>query len=1130
MNERLQFRHHGNGSGYTTIDGVFESRDAAIEYITRDIRYSEEGLAAENPSHGFSLFAEPTVLRYKNDENEEDPHVILAIGSVTNTGNRYNDNKFCIIDIDKTEKEIAELNEAISGAVKSLSLIVLESDTLKLNKENTEEGVVLSGDVKVPEDYIFDGERTYKDNAILKTENGIFTFVDLEYDDVTEKFTFTLNNSKKEFRVGGDYVVSGEYTPIDESLHLHMKHGDDIVVNLENLIDEWVVEGDAAKSPIILTREEVGYGDDSAHHHVEPWQDILSADVRIADDRVNNILKKTTDNRYLYVDGVASNIVYYKNGVKTNVQEALNSLPELQISTDSNNIITSKPDGFFASTKLEYISNDNTLIFTTSSNDEDERRKETRIKLNSFKLFERIDYISEREILVITYIDGEGNTKFVEIPIGEMIADWEWSVNNYGHSVFLQKERQVQGPDKLSADVNIFQGNNNILEDVNHQLYVKGTADNIKYGSNSNVEEEIVKLNNKDSLIVNSINEETLRAEGAEQALGTRISAEASRAEAAEQTLSLKVDAETSRATLKENEIKSIIGEGFSTDSHETVTYKFDAIDTKVDSEIERSTAKDTELETAINDEIQRSTNKDAEHDADIATIKNDLSGKIEDIINTDHTIGIDKSDALNPVIGVNLSTEVEDGKQNLIKINADGLYAGVDLLYEFNETVGTNQLIFKTTYGTKTFDLQTNSSIDKIYYDPSRESIVIEYTVNGRRMPDVVIPLGELINEWRIWDGHDGAIQLEKQRVASGTSEQDVLKASVVISDTHDDNIIINDNGALYVSGQQITDNKNAIDSLDEKIDAEISRATNAEAAINNKADVNTYSIANEIVRATSAETALNNAIAAEKTRAESVESALSDKIDEIEGKTHEISVEDTTTIDLTFENDRLSGNVIIANGNENIIKATPSTISGSGLYASVDIEYNPATNKLKLITSAAEKEVSLSNGSIIKSIEYDPIGKNIIIKYDVNIGGEVHEETVFVPVEDLFNEWDVVNLPENSAIELTKENSDTGTDKLSARVLITNLTDNMVSITNNGLYVSRRPIDEVSGAVVTLREDFEGSLGTEETSTLNLYRNVRNNNLLGDVKLSPNEPNLLRIDGNNGLIFDGRIDCGEY
>jgi hypothetical protein len=96
---------------------------------------------------------------------------------------------------------------------------------------------------------------------------------------------------------------------------------------------------------------------------------------------------------------------------------------------------------------------------------------------------------------------------------------------------------------------------------------------------------------------------------------------------------------------------------------------------------------------------------------------------------------------------------------QNVIKLNNDGLYAGVDLDYYFESSTSKNVLVFKTTNGTKTFDLKTNSVVDKIYYDPTKEAIIIEYTVDGKRMPDVVVPVHDLINEWRVSEDTNGAI-----------------------------------------------------------------------------------------------------------------------------------------------------------------------------------------------------------------------------------------------------------------------------------------------------------------------------------------------------------------------------------
>jgi hypothetical protein len=78
--------------------------------------------------------------------------------------------------------------------------------------------------------------------------------------------------------------------------------------------------------------------------------------------------------------------------------------------------------------------------------------------------------------------------------------------------------------------------------------------------------------------------------------------------------------------------------------------------------------------------------------------------------------------------------------------------------------------------------------------------------------------------------------------------------------------------------------------------------------------------------------------------------------------------------------------------------------------------------------------------------------------------------------------------------------------------------------------LYVSRKPIDDVSGKVETLREDFEESLAVEDTDTLHLER--RNDKTLkGDVKISTNLKNLIEVDDTNkGIFFSGDIDCGTY
>ena len=699
MENRLQFRHH---------TPIFETRQEAIDYIYTQIRYTDTGLATTDRSYGFSLLAEPTILRYKNEEDESNPHVIIAIGAETNDGTvGYGDNRFCIIDIDKTEKEIEELNGLVEEAIRSLTIVALSSNTLALHTEKTEDGTVVSGDVRLAEGAIFDNYR--RENSILETEDGLFLHVSMTYDQENDTIQFIVNGDVLDVKLSNSKLSSGFYDKRDESLHLVNNDGTEVVIDCEELIAEWGIEGENSKTPVVLTRDEIGYSSDDGHYHVEPWQDVLRADVRLKDEQKvlqedgtynyvkdpdsTNILNRTSDGRYLYVDGRASNIIYYDNGEKTNVKDALDKVSKNKPSSDDRNIIQSKVDGLFASSSLEYVTAENTLVFKASG------QPETRIKLNSIELFKNIYYDDTTEELVITYVDAEGQIQVERIPIGNMIRDWEWEPQNDGHNVWITKERIINGNDKVSAEARIYDSDDNILVDRNHQLYVKGTADNIKYGEDSNVKEAL------------------------------------------------------------------------------------DNLDAKVDAEIERS------------------TEKDAEHDAAIAEIKATADAAINDIINEDHSIDVDKTDPLKPVISVNLSEEVEDARKNIIKLNNDGIYANVDLSY----VKEANKLIFHTSgeEADKEILLDGMSDIINIYYDEATEEIVIEYLANGSEVKEYRIPMSSIIREWQPSENTDGAIRLTKTDNTGHT--QDILYAEVIINDTHEDNAIVNDHGSLYVGAENI-------------------------------------------------------------------------------------------------------------------------------------------------------------------------------------------------------------------------------------------------------------------------------------------------------------------------------------
>ena len=110
------------------------------------------------------------------------------------------------------------------------------------------------------------------------------------------------------------------------------------------------------------------------------------------------------------------------------------------------------------------------------------------------------------------------------------------------------------------------------------------------------------------------IEAEEARAISAETALDEKIESEIARATAEEQRIDGKldqeiadriadVDAEETRATEEETTIKNTIGGGFSTASTETVTAKFNALATALDTEIGNRTTQDNQLQNNINTE-----------------------------------------------------------------------------------------------------------------------------------------------------------------------------------------------------------------------------------------------------------------------------------------------------------------------------------------------------------------------------------------------------------------------------------------------------------------------------------------------------------------------------------------------
>ena len=1201
---RLQFVRH---------EEVFATREEAYSYVIDNQVVNRA-----------TLVGEPMVLLYENEDASKGPNVILAIGSVGD-GTQNVNNKTYFIDTQKTEEELIALDKKLEDAIKSLTVIPIESDTLNLHKENTTDGVVLSGDVKVADYKIIDG--IVMNNIITTTENGLFTFIDLDYDAETSILKFNVNGTVKDIELPKNrHVISGEYDIATESIVLTLADNSKVTIPVTKLIEEWTVLPDGIQleggyTPITLSKVHVG-ANETEHEGIYDYQDVLEADVRVADHIGDNILHKDKTGRFLYVKGTADNIKYTEG---VTVKDAIDSI-DTKISTNTGNLIYKRADGIFAAAKLDYNAATNVLTFNYSDGNSGEM-KQTEIKLNSARLVDSIEYNPVTETIDIRWQDADGNFQKVSIDVKNLIT--EWDVNNESHSVSLIKSRHnVTGLDILSADAKIYDGDNNILEEKNHELYVNGIADNIKYdvtgdttvkgeiddikdvAENTNIkldkeindrktadenlqtqintiatdlsnettarkeadealdgkiktindtiyneengepifstnkhktvtykfnelkgklDAEVTRAEEKETELDNKITAEVERASAAETALDSKITAEVERAEGKETELNNKITAEVERASAAETALDSkfsgILGSGFtSTDERDTVTAKVNELRDSINSV---SGAVDTKL--AIND--FNSYSADTKNTID--TINNELAKKVVAVSAEDKSINVDATDITNPLIKVNISKvkdEVKvDGKgnskKNIITLESDGIHADVDLTYN---TV-TNTLTFtKTGDATgKDIKLVSNSIVNDIYYDTTKEAIVVKYTVNGVEQTPVEVNVKDLITEWDVTnnsgDGsiYDGTILLSKARNkipttnASGDSRVvDALSAKAIIS-LENDNILTKKTDGLYVSGAKINELDSNLNELSgkttdliTKVDEEIQRSTDTDRKLEttigsgfttDKSETITAKF-NELTKNVADLTAQNTTQDADIKEISGNVKTLTDKVnDRVQAvKNDDKSIVVTTTTDEANGNKIVDVKLGISKEKPNIIKTYLD-----GVYADVNLTYDSTSNKLIFSKSGAEDvEIPLINASMITDVKYDNKNESIVITYTIN----GREQTINVPVRDLINEWTTKN---TKSIVLTKTINNTtdvdgrAYDTLTADVVINPKEDNVLELTEDGLYVHKSI------------ESINGSTSINVNSVDDRY------NPSMSVKLSNSESNIIR-DTENGLLAE--------
>ena len=638
---RLQFVHHNE---------LFSTREDAMNYVNGQL------IQIDRPA----LYAEPMVLKYGD---EAEPNIILAIGSRGNGEDMSTSNRVFFIDLANIEESIEKLKEQVdkniedeenirdfvSAIIASCGLnedgtyskdldddilksaenlkiadallssalqdeiarakaeemkLILnpqESDTISFGLDKQESGTSLTADVKLAEKKTFDNVNW--SNIIVKDENGLFANVDVKYEE--DQLVVIINGETKAYDLPKEtYIESGYYDKETESIVLELNNGEEVYVEMTDLIEEWGVSSNQT-GPIILKKEHVGYN--SQLHDESLWRDILSADVKLKDGD-NNILEKVSVSDEdgapvlaLYVNGVASNIKCHVGGTETTVQDALNNIKH-PISTNDNNIIVERVDGLYATVALNYDKASNVLTF------DDGIHQAKAIELNSASVLEKAYY--EFGELVLRFRMTDNTTNEVRIPISEIVKDFEF--NNNGRTVTLVRN-QDNGQYYMSADVNVSNDADNILQINNSALYVKGIASNIKYKSEVSVADELDKLNSPEEVVG------SIKYEVAKEKL-ERVSSD--------------------------NKLSEIIA---------STQTELDALEDVVNEEITRSENVDAENRKSIDElgaKIETLTSLLNEHKEDFQTHKDDnvtsFANVESKIVETNHTLDKHKNESNN--------------------------------------------------------------------------------------------------------------------------------------------------------------------------------------------------------------------------------------------------------------------------------------------------------------------------------------------------------------------------------------------------------------------------------------------------------------------------------------------------
>ncbi len=336
---------------------------------------------------------------------------------------------------------------------------------------------------------------------------------------------------------------------------------------------------------------------------------------------------------------------------------------------------------------------------------------------------------------------------------------------------------------------------------------------------------------------------------------------------------------------------------------------------------------------------------------------------------------------------------------------------------------------------------------------------------------------------------------------------------------------------------------NTTAITNLTESLSTEVTNRTNKDTELDGKIELVKSSLTVESNRAQAAEARIEHSISDALQEAKTytdqsinaVETEISNLTDEV--NENKFKTKDTNTVHLTLDKQTgedektLTADVKIKTieglESANIIKSDTN-----GIYATVNLTYNKAENKLTFNDGNGDKVFELNNFGILQDGYYDSENKKIvlIVKKD-----DQTTDTIEIPVGDLVDTWTVEN-PSDSPIRLTKTTVAGEGDVLTADIIVQDTIDSPVTLTKAGGVLSSnlRILDNEHNLLIKENgalfadNDANAHFTNFRGSTTNVTNAIQT--IDGDVVNALNNANDALEKANQALEevgeFDGRID----